>query len=98
MKHPSKVETEVESGEIDKFVKKELPHYTQGIFQDFTVRWIICNNQPFTAVKSEHLRLLFCILNPIAKAPSADTLHNNIINKFNEERNKIREILQNVPG
>ncbi|GES80463.1 ribonuclease H-like domain-containing protein [Rhizophagus clarus] len=97
MKHPSKVETEVESGEIDKFVKKELPHYTQGIFQDFTVRWIICNNQPFTAVKSEHLRLLFCILNPIAKAPSADTLHNNIINKFNEERNKIREILQNVP-
>ncbi|GES95090.1 zinc finger BED domain-containing protein RICESLEEPER 2-like [Rhizophagus clarus] len=57
-KHPSKVKTEVESSEIDKFIKKELPS--------------------------------------IAKTPSADTLHNDIINKFNEERNKIREILQEL--
>ncbi|CAB5157831.1 unnamed protein product [Rhizophagus irregularis] len=79
---------------LHKHLQKKHPR----IFRDFTVRWIICDDQPFTAVESEHLRLLFCILNPIAKAPSADTLHNDIINKFNEERNKIREILQNVPG
>ncbi|PKC13953.1 hypothetical protein RhiirA5_409986 [Rhizophagus irregularis] len=50
------------------------------------------------AVESEHLRLLFCILNPIAKAPSADTLRSYVIDKFNEERNNIQEILQNAPG
>ncbi|CAB5371644.1 unnamed protein product [Rhizophagus irregularis] len=93
-KHSSKIETEVESGEMDKFVKKELPRYTQGTFRDFIAKWIVCDDQPFTAVESEHLRLLFCILNPIAKAPSADTLHSDVIDKFNEERNNIREILQ----
>ncbi|CAB4421604.1 unnamed protein product [Rhizophagus irregularis] len=97
-KHSSKIETEVESGEIDKFVKKELPRYTQGTFRDFIVRWTVCDDQPFTAVESEHLRLLFRILNPIAKAPSADTLCSDVIDKFNEERNNIREILQNAPG
>ncbi|CAB5207024.1 unnamed protein product [Rhizophagus irregularis] len=97
-KHSSKIETEVESGEMDKFVKKELPRYTQGTFRDFIAKWIVCDDQPFTAVESEHLRLLFCILNPIAKAPSADTLHSDVIDKFNEERNNIREILQNAPG
>ncbi|PKY61085.1 zf-BED-domain-containing protein, partial [Rhizophagus irregularis] len=76
-KHSSKIETEVESGEIDKFVKKELPRYTQGTFRDFIVRWTVCDDQPFTAVESEHLRLLFRILNPIAKAPSADTLRSD---------------------
>ncbi|CAB5370059.1 unnamed protein product [Rhizophagus irregularis] len=97
-KHSSKIETEVESGEMDKFVKKELPRYTQGTFRDFIVRWTVCDDQPFTAVESEHLRLLFRILNPIAKAPSADTLRSDVIDKFNEERNNIREILQNAPG
>ncbi|CAB5367601.1 unnamed protein product [Rhizophagus irregularis] len=93
-KHSSKIETEVESGEMDKFVKKELPRYTQGTFRDFIAKWIVCDDQPFTAVESEHLRLLFRILNPIAKAPSADTLRSDVIDKFNEERNNIREILQ----
>ncbi|CAB4484797.1 unnamed protein product [Rhizophagus irregularis] len=97
-KHSSKIETEVESGEMDKFVKKELPRYTQGTFRDFIAKWIVCDDQPFTAVESEHLRLLFRILNPIAKAPSADTLRSDVIDKFNEERNNIREILQNAPG
>ncbi|CAB4495821.1 unnamed protein product [Rhizophagus irregularis] len=97
-KHSSKIDTEVESGKMDKFVKKELPRYTQGTFRDFIVRWTVCDDQPFTAVESEHLRLLFRILNPIAKAPSADTLRSDVIDKFNEERNNIREILQNAPG
>ncbi|RGB30180.1 hypothetical protein C1646_765675 [Rhizophagus diaphanus] len=85
-KHSSKIKTEVESGIMDKFVKKELPHYTQGTFQDFIVRWTVCDDLPFTALESEHFRLLFHILNPIAKAPSADTLCNDAIDKFNEEK------------
>ncbi|RGB43464.1 hypothetical protein C1646_749688 [Rhizophagus diaphanus] len=63
---------------MDKFVKKELSHCTQGTFRDFIVRWTVCDDQPFTAVET----------------PSADTLHSDVIDKFNEERNNIREILQ----
>ena len=45
-------------------------------------------------VECEHLRRLFCLLNPNAKSLSADTIHNDIMKSFEEEKNKIQEILQ----
>jgi hypothetical protein len=45
-------------------------------------------------VECEHLRRLFRLLNPNAKPLSADTIHNEIIKAFNDEKGKIQEVLQ----
>jgi hypothetical protein len=45
-------------------------------------------------VECDHLKRLLRLLNPNAQTPSADTIHNEIINRFKAERLKIQEILQ----
>ncbi|CAB5368335.1 unnamed protein product [Rhizophagus irregularis] len=67
-------------------------------FREFLVKWIVCDDQLFVVVKCEYLRKLFCLLNPNAKSLSADTIHNDIMKSFKDEKNKIQEILQNAPG
>ncbi|GBC50995.2 zinc finger BED domain-containing protein RICESLEEPER 2-like [Rhizophagus irregularis DAOM 181602=DAOM 197198] len=93
------VESDIENtGEIDKFVIKEFPRFTADLFREFIFKWVICDDQPFVVVECDQLRKLFCLLNPNAKVPSADTVRNDIMNAFKEERNKIRDTLQNTPG
>jgi hypothetical protein len=38
--------------------------------------------------------MLLRLLNPTIKCPSADTIRNEIMNKYKEEKKTIREILQ----
>ncbi|CAB5183107.1 unnamed protein product [Rhizophagus irregularis] len=83
---------------MDKFVTKEIPNFTSGSFREFLVKWIVCDDQLIVVVKCEYLRKLFCLLNPNAKSLSADTIHNDIMKSFKDEKNKIQEILQNAPG
>jgi hypothetical protein len=45
-------------------------------------------------VECEYLRKLFRLLNPNVKPLSADTIHNDVIKLFEEEKNKVQEILQ----
>jgi hypothetical protein len=45
-------------------------------------------------VECDQLRRLFRLLNPNAKVPGADTIHNDIIASFNDKSIKIQEILQ----
>ncbi|PKY47930.1 hypothetical protein RhiirA4_421790 [Rhizophagus irregularis] len=63
-------------------------------FWEFLVKWIVCDDQPFVVVECEYLRKLFRLLNPNAKSLSADTIHNDIMKSFKDEKNKIQEILQ----
>ena len=65
-----------------------------GYFREFLIHWVVCDDQPFLVVENKHLRKLFRLLNPNAKALSADTIHNDIMKSFKEEKNKIQEILQ----
>lgn len=58
------------------------------------MKWIVCDDQPFTVIESEHLKKIFRLLYPSVKAPSADTIRNDIMSAFKEERNKIQDILQ----
>ncbi|UZO19823.1 uncharacterized protein OCT59_011094 [Rhizophagus irregularis] len=50
-----KLELEVENGEMDKFVIKEIPNFTSGSFREFLVKWIVCDDQLFVVVKCEYL-------------------------------------------
>lgn len=45
-------------------------------------------------MECEHLRRLFRLLNSNAKPISADTVHDEIIKAFKDEKGKIQEILQ----
>jgi hypothetical protein len=52
------------------------------------------DDQPFTAIESEEIKKLFSLLNPAAITPSADTIKNGIMEKFRNERIRVRDILQ----
>ena len=65
-----------------------------GIFREFLIEWIVCDDQPFTVIEDKKLRRLLRLCNPNAKGLSADTIHDDIIKSFENERKKIQEILQ----
>jgi hypothetical protein len=68
--------------------------FTDLAFRDQLIRWIISANQPFTAVEDPEFQQLIKLCNSSAKMPSADTVKNSIMKNFNEEKLKIRILLQ----
>ena len=70
------------------------PFVTLGSFWEFLVKWVVCNDQPFVAVKCEYLQNLFRLLNSSIKAFSADTIRDDVIKLYKEEKIKIQHILQ----
>ena len=64
------------------------------LFREYIVKWIVCDDQPFVAIECHELQMLLRLLNPNIKCPSADTIHNEIMDRYKEEKNTIREILQ----
>ena len=68
--------------------------FSSSIFMNSLVKWTVLEDQPFTAIESETIHKIFLVLNPAAKAPSADTIHNHIMKAFELELTKIRDILQ----
>jgi uncharacterized protein YdaU (DUF1376 family) len=62
-------------------------------FRQFLTDWIVSDDQLFAVVEGEKFRRLLRLLNTNAKPLSADTIHNDIISSFKEEKNKIQEIL-----
>jgi hypothetical protein len=61
------------------------------MFCSCLAKWIVCNDQPFTTVENEHFRNMIEILNPEAQVPSADTIKNNIMKRFNTEQTRMKE-------
>jgi hypothetical protein len=68
--------------------------FSPSSFTNSLVKWTVMQDQPFTAVESEEIHSIFHVLNPAAKIPSADTIHNHIMEAFKLERTKVRDILQ----
>lgn len=62
------------------------------------IQWIVTSQQPFTVIEeSDFLEFIKTFL-PTAKLPTANTIKNNIIEHYDTELKKIKEILQNIPG
>jgi len=64
------------------------------MFRNLLLRWIICSDQPFTEIENSDLRYLFRFLKPEINIPSADTIKNDIIKTYKEEKIRLKEILQ----
>ena len=77
---------------------KQAIAYTHSAFREMLVEWVVCNDQPFSEVETHRLRNLIRLLHPGAKVPSADTLRNDIDERFNREKARVRAMLQDAPG
>ena len=60
------------------------------------IQWIVLSQQPFTIVKEISFQNFVNTLYPAIKLPSANTIKNHIINIYNSEIKKIKEIMQNI--
>src|SRR2546429_1224869 len=54
----------------------------------------VCSSDLFVIIEGENLRKLFRLLKPDIILPSADTIHTDIMDSYNQEKNKIKNILQ----
>lgn len=81
---------------VSFFATFVLQHKSQRSFREDLVKWIICNNQPFTVVESEFLHCLLVsnINYPTATIPSADTIKVDVMQMFEKERLQVRDMLQ----
>ena len=68
--------------------------FTAERFREYLVKWIISTNQPFTSVENLAFQQMIKLCNPGAVIPSADTVKNDMMRDFDEERTKIWNLLQ----
>lgn len=64
-------------------------HFTQ-----LAARWICAEDQPFTAVESPSLQLMFTYANPAAKLPSADVVRRVVEDLYGRLKVIVEEFLR----
>ena len=62
------------------------------------VDWIISDDQSFLVVENQFFKYLLCLLKPDIKILTADTIKNDIMKTFINERERIKKELQKAPG
>ena len=62
------------------------------------IQWIVLSQQPFTIIEEISFQNFVDTLYPAIKLPSANTIKNHIINIYDSEIKKIKEVIQNIPG
>jgi hypothetical protein len=72
--------------------------YSPENFREKLIRWIVCDDQPFTIVEGTELRTLLKMLNQDVNVPSGDTIRTGILFTFKKEQDRMRKILQETPG
>jgi BED zinc finger len=72
--------------------------YTHEAFRELLVKWIVARDQPFSEVDAPEFREMVALLNPDANVPSAATIRRDIGRCFDEEKTRIRAMLQDAPG
>jgi hypothetical protein len=67
--------------------------FTQTYFRKILTIWIIADERPFTTVENVLFQNMVKLLNPDALVPKADTIKNDIMETFEEERKKRKGLL-----
>jgi hypothetical protein len=62
------------------------------------VKWIVVHQHPFTVVEELHFLNYTHSLHPTAKIPTADTIKSYITNFYVTDKEKLQNILSNLPG
>nr|CAG8513673.1 1285_t:CDS:2 [Entrophospora candida] len=90
---------EKNEGPLDQFIKSnERLIFTQDIWNENLIKWIVEDDQSFNVVEKQSFKTLIKQLRPDVKIPSADTVSSYIFKLFDSEKLKIVEELQNTPG
>lgn len=95
-KHKNKLVNSDSTDQLDNFFSKPttIPQDLEAEFRNCIVQWIVCDDQPFTAIENEKLANAFRILKRDIYLPTADTIKKQIINFFWQERDIVKEMLQ----
>ncbi|CAB4410083.1 unnamed protein product [Rhizophagus irregularis] len=83
---------------LNKLEISESLAFTQESFRNDLVYWIIVDDQPFTVVQNTFFQKMITRLNPEAIIPSSDTIHNDIIKNFEDEKEFLKKKLQELSG
>ncbi|CAG8810889.1 18398_t:CDS:2, partial [Racocetra persica] len=85
---------------LEEFMNQSnsLPEFSQATFRKFLAQWVISDSQLFTTLENIHFHRLVKLLNLHALVPREDTIRNDIIKSFEEERRKLIILFQNIPG
>jgi len=71
---------------------KNLPVlFSQDVFDDLLIKWVVLNDQPFTEVESTPFKELLTLLKPNLKIFSADTAKRRIMARFEVKKNEMKE-------
>ncbi|GBC48852.2 zinc finger BED domain-containing protein RICESLEEPER 2-like [Rhizophagus irregularis DAOM 181602=DAOM 197198] len=84
---------------LDEFVGHTTfpSKFTQKDFHWFVFKWVIDNDQLFTILENKYFCQMIKILNSDALVLSANTIKNDILESFNVEQKKIKELFQGIP-
>ncbi|CAB4442276.1 unnamed protein product [Rhizophagus irregularis] len=83
---------------LNKLEISESLAFTQELFRNDLVYWIIVDDQPFTVVQNTFFQKMITRLNPKAIIPSSDTIHNDIIKNFEDKKEFLKKKLQELSG
>ena len=97
--HPTHVSGQQKAGSMDGLdTESQDPVYSDEALREVLVEWIATRNLPFNEVEAPAFRKLIRLLNPGAKLPCADTLKRDLDRRADKEKERMRAMLENVPG
>jgi hypothetical protein len=68
--------------------------YTASAFREAVVRWIVCEDQPFTVLENSRSQRLFRMLRPDIPIISSDTIHSDIMSMYQRRHDNLKQMLQ----
>ena len=70
--------------------------FSQELFEECLIKWIVKNDQPFTEVESTGLKELLTLLKPNLSIISADTVKRRIMDNFDVKKSEIKLRFENL--
>jgi hypothetical protein len=70
--------------------------FTQELFEERLIKWIIKNDQPFTEVESTGFKQLLTLFKPNLSIISADTVKRRIMSNFEVKQSEMRVLFENL--
>ena len=80
----------------DDDMQPEISHFSQEVFEEYLVDWIVGNNQPLSQVESESFKQLLSFLQPGLDVMSMSTLNCRILDRFHSKASEMIELFGNL--
>ena len=81
---------------LDEMTISRAPLFSQDLFEEFLIDWVVGNNQPFREVESESFKRLLTLLKPGVTFMSRATLKRRIMDRFSSKAADMRFFFDNL--